>query len=51
MITKEFLKEKIKILKDNEIYRIYDLFILSNRNYKLFNKLRADNRYNNTIMN
>lgn len=47
--TKEYIQQKITILKDNYIYRINDSFNLSTT-HKINREIMNDDEYNNTIL-
>ena len=49
-ITCKYIKNQVKVLKDNEIYRIGDVIDFSDRNKGVFDELKNNDQYNGTLL-
>lgn len=49
-VTCKYIKNQVKVLKDNEIYRIGDVIDFDNRNKGVFDELKNNDQYNGTLL-
>ena len=49
-ITCKYIKSHVKVLKDNEIYRIGDVIDFCDRNKGVFQELKNNDQYNGTLL-
>ena len=49
-ITCKYIKSQVKVLKDNEIYRIGDVIDFCDRNKGVFQELKNNDQYNGTLL-